>query len=293
MSISSLFQVIAGFVWLSFFAAVAYMVFRSSRNNPVKQSRRLLVILGVVAILITSMSAGVVFVQPGEAGVVISYLSPNGYRTTALQSGLHFIIPFLETVQTYPISMQTYTMSIAPNEGAIQGDDSISARTLDGQEIFVDASVIYKIDPDKVVQVHIQWKNGYNDGLIRPQARGVIRDVISQYKVDEVVSTKRIEMTVKIREALAAKLSENGLMLVDYVLRNIAFSTEYGASIEQKQIAEQQAQQAKLVVEQKKQEAEQARQTAKGAADAAVIAAKGAAEARLMQAEAEAKAIRD
>ena len=60
--------------------------------------------------------------------------------------------------------------------------------------------------------------------------------------------------------------------------------------MEQKQIAEQQAQQAKFVVEQKKQEAEQARQAAQGQADAAVIASKGAAEARLIQAEAEAKA---
>ena len=40
-------------------------------------------------------------------------------------------------------------MSIAPSEGAIQGDDSITARTSDGQEIFVDASVIYAIDPDQ------------------------------------------------------------------------------------------------------------------------------------------------
>ena len=78
--------------------------------------------------------------------------------------------------------------------------------------------------------------------------------------------------------------------MVDFLLRDIHFSDEYAAAVEQKQIAEQQAQQAKLVVEQKKQEAEQARQVAQGSADAAVIASKGAAEARLIQAQAEAKA---
>ncbi|PKN89972.1 MAG: hypothetical protein CVU45_04925, partial [Chloroflexi bacterium HGW-Chloroflexi-7] len=87
------------------------------------------------------------------------------------------------------------------------------------------------------------------------------------------------------------KMEENGLFLYDFVLRNIAFSPEYAASVEQKQIAEQQAQQAELVVEQKKQEAEQARQVAKGAADAAVTRAEGEAQARLIQAEAEAKAM--
>jgi regulator of protease activity HflC (stomatin/prohibitin superfamily) len=86
------------------------------------------------------------------------------------------------------------------------------------------------------------------------------------------------------------KFKENNLILVDFVLRDIHFSEEYALAVEQKQIAEQQAQQAKFVVESKKQEAEQARQVAQGAADASVIAAKGEAEARLIQAQAEAQA---
>ena len=78
---------------------------------------------------------------------------------------------------------------------------------------------------------------------------------------------------------MAEKLAENGLVLVDFILRNITFSSEYAASVEQKQIAEQQAQQAVFVVESKKQEAEQARQTAQGVADAVVIPAQGDADA--------------
>jgi regulator of protease activity HflC (stomatin/prohibitin superfamily) len=60
--------------------------------------------------------------------------------------------------------------------------------------------------------------------------------------------------------------------------------------VEQKQIAEQQAQQARFVVEQRKQEAEQARQTAQGQADAAVIASEGEAKAIVIQANADAEA---
>jgi regulator of protease activity HflC (stomatin/prohibitin superfamily) len=79
--------------------------------------------------------------------------------------------------------------------------------------------------------------------------------------------------------------------MVDFVLRNIHFSEEYAAAVEQKQIAEQTALQALFVVQQKKQEAEQARQVAQGQADSVVIQAKGAAEARLIGAEAEAKSL--
>ena len=125
---------------------------------------------------------------------------------------------------------------------------------------------------------------------MRPAARNAIRDMVSQYGVEEIVSTKRAEMEDKISQAITQKFAQNDLVMVDFLLRDIHFSDEYAAAVEQKQIAEQQAQQAKLIVEQKRQEAEQARQVAQGQADAAVIAAKGAAEARVIQAEAEAKA---
>ncbi|MCX6053475.1 MAG: prohibitin family protein [Chloroflexi bacterium] len=290
MNIASLLKSFAGIVWLAFFVILALVVMRSARKIPMKSGKTLILILLVVAIVVTTVSSGLVFINPDERGVVISAVSPEGYRQEGLQPGLSWIIPFAENVVLYPVSRQTYTMSIASSEGAVQGDDSISARTLDGQEIYVDASVIFAIDPTKVVQVHIQWQDRYVE-LIRAQARGIIRDAVSQYKVEEVVSTKRSELVQKITDGMRAKIESNGMILNDFVLRNIAFSAEYSASIEQKQIAEQQAQQAKLVVEQKIQEANQAREVAKGVADAVVTRAQGEADARIIQADAEAKAM--
>jgi regulator of protease activity HflC (stomatin/prohibitin superfamily) len=181
---------------------------------------------------------------------------------------------------------------IAAEEGDREGDDSIAARTADGQEILVDASVIFAIDPEQVVDVHILWQDRYEEELVRAQARSIIRDVVSQFNVSQVVSTQRFEMINQINTEMNTVLNENGLFLVDFVLRNITFSPEYAAAVEQKQIAEQQAQQAELLVEKKKQEAEQARQEAQGQADAAVIAAEGEAAARILEAEAEAEALR-
>jgi regulator of protease activity HflC (stomatin/prohibitin superfamily) len=291
MNIAGLMNVITSASWLALIAVIALVVTRATRSRPVKGLITALIGLFVLALVVTTVSAGLVFVQPQERGVVISAFAPNGYREQALQPGLRWIIPFAETVKTYPISKQTYTMSIATNEGQISGDDSVTARTSDGQEIYVDASVIFAIDPTKVIDVHIAWQDRYETDLVRAQSRGIIRDEVSQYRVDQVISTERASMVSHIRSTLEKKLAENGLILEDFVLRNITFSEEYAKSVEQKQIAEQQALQAKFVVESKKQEAEQARQVAQGQADAAVIAAQGDAQARLIQAEAEAKAL--
>jgi regulator of protease activity HflC (stomatin/prohibitin superfamily) len=181
-------------------------------------------------------------------------------------------------------------MSVATAEGDVQGDDSIRARTRDGQEVNVDASVIYSIDPNKVIQMHIEWQDRYQDNVVRPLARGIIRDTASQYGIEEIVSSKRAELEQVITDEMIIKLAENNLVLVDFILRDLHFTDEYAAAVEQKQIAEQNALQAQFVVEQKRQEAEQARQTAQGQADAAVIAAQGEAEAILVKARAQAEA---
>ena len=290
MNIANLLHAGVIFMWVIVVGLIILLVMRSSRGQPTKNLTTITLVVALSAIVFSVISAGIVFIKPEDRGVVISALA-KGVRPEPLEPGLKWVVPFFENVKPYTISRQTYTMSIMPSEGARQGDDSILARTLDGQEVTIDASVIYAIDPTQVVKVHVDWQDRYPEELIRPQSRGVIRDAVSQYGVVDVVSTKRLEMTQAIRDALSAKLAENGLILLDFVLRNITFSPEYAASVEQKQIAEQLAQQAKFTVEQRRQEAEQARQQAQGIADSVVIKAKGDAESRLIQAEAEKKAL--
>ena len=289
MNIVDVIRAVAGFAWLAAIGLGIMTIARSTRNQNARGIGSTVVIVLVLALVLSTLGAGLVYVESNERGVVRT-IRAGGVRPAALGPGLHWILPVVESVVTYSISHQTYTMSGVVLEGQVQGDDSIRARTKDGQEVIIDASVIYQIDPAKVVQLHIDWQNRYENGIVRPEARGIIRDAVSQYGVEEVVSTRRAEMVQIITDDLSASLAQNNLVLLDFVLRDIHFSEGYAQAVEQKQIAEQQAQQAALTVEQKKQEAEQARQVAQGQADAAVIAAQGAAQAQILQAEAQAQA---
>ena len=291
MNFASVLQGFTAILWIAVVGLIVLAVVRAARGYKVRTISIAVVVTTILAVVLTTVSAGLVFIQPEERGVVISAIADEGYRQEPLQPGLNWIIPYFESVVRYPISRQTYTMSIAPMEGQIQGDDSVAARTSDGQEIILDASVIYAIDPNEVTSVHIDWQNRYTQELVRPLSRGVIRDAVSQFRVEEVVSTKRFELQKFITENMAAKLADNGILLADFVLRNVQFSPEYAASVEQKQIAEQQAQQAAFVVEQRIQEANQAREVAKGQRDASITISEGNAEARLIEADAEAKAL--
>lgn len=290
MNIASVFQGIATVAWIGFLGVLALAITRASRQQPTRGLSTIVIALAVVALVMTAAGLGMVFLQADQYGVVISAFQPNGYRSTPLGPGLHLIIPGVESVQIYSIARQTYTMATSASEGQVAGDDSIEARTKDGQQVYIDASVIYSIDPVQLINLHKTWQNRYQDNVVRPIVRAAIRDAVSQFGVEEIVSTKRTELEQMITGTIQKGFSDNNLIMSSFLLRNIRFSDQYAQAVEQKQIAEQQALQAQLVVQQKKQEAEQARQVAQGQADAAVIAAKGAADARVIQAQAEAQA---
>jgi len=292
MGIQSILAIVSSVAWIGVIVAVGFLVVSVARGQKLGNSISLIVGGIVLAAVLSTAAAGTVFIETQQRGVVISAVGSGGIRPEPLESGLHWIIPVAEQVQVYDVSQRTYTMSAAADEGQIGGDDSIEVRTADGQQVIIDASIIYAPDPDQIVQIHQRWQARYETEFIRPQARGIIRSVASQYGVEEIVSTQRAELEATLRERFETVLASQNIVLVDFVLRNIAFSEGYAEAVEQKQIAEQQAQQAQFVVEQRKQEAEQARQVAQGAADAVVIAAEADGQARVIQAQAEAEAMR-
>lgn len=191
----------------------------------------------LIAAAISLLNSSLVFIEPQEVGVVVSLVSPNGYRPRPLRSGLHWIVPMAEEVHIYPVYWQTYTMSAKPAEGAQAGDDSISARTSDGQEVIIDCTIIFQIDPEEAPRIYIEWQDRYILDLIRPTMRGIIRTYVSQYKVDEVNSSKRLDLENDLTSELERLLGEKGFIMDEFLLRNISFSKEYAAAVERKQVA--------------------------------------------------------
>lgn len=243
--------------------------------------RRIFLLL--LAIFLSFLSASLIFIMPEQVGVVVSALAEKGYRDRPLTSGLNFVIPMVEQVHRYPIYWQTYTMSHSPLEGEQMGDDSIPSRTKDGQEVRLDCSVIFRINPNQVVRVHIAWQNRYTLDLVRARTRGLLRSLVAKYTVDEVNSIQRGNLETEMNTILREILEDEGFELNTFVLRNIAFTPEYALAVEAKQVAFQGQ-------EQRAYEAEQIRRLAGGRADEVKIMANAQATAVVIQAQADADA---
>lgn len=258
-------EIIAAATWIFVAVFVVLHFVRVARQAGIVAAfnqliTRRVIMLFSVAITLTLLSNALVFVEPQQAGVVVSLVSPQGYRDRPLRSGLRWIVPFLEEVYFYPIYFQTYTMAGKPTEGQNLGRDDIMARTSDGQEVLLDTSVIFRLDPEQVIQIHIDWQDRYIDDFIRPLMRGLIRTKVSQFTVNEVNSSKRLDLERDLSEEVQIALEDKGFVMDRFLLRNITFSPEYAATVEQKQVAEQ-----KTI--EKEYEAEQIRRLAAGEAD--------------------------
>ena len=267
-------------------AAVLYLLIAVPRQGFFTAVRKLLffrlpLALLLAATVLTVVSSSLIFVEPQKIAVVISLISPEGILDRPFRSGLRWIVPLLEDVRYYPVSWQTYTMSSKPDEGQHAGDDSIAARTSDGQEVWLDSSIIYRIDADQVIRLYIDWQDRYVEDYLRPVSRGLIRTLVSQYKADEVNSSRRKDLEAEIDREVRAALLDKGLILDRFILRNISFSPEYAASIELKQVALQQSIQSDY-------QAERVRKLAQGEADGALIRAQADSSAIRLKAQAEA-----
>jgi regulator of protease activity HflC (stomatin/prohibitin superfamily) len=227
-----------------------------------------LIIILVLAIVLIKKS--IVIIPAGYVGVI--YDNGRGVLPNTFNEGMNFIIPFWQYVAYFDTRIQEYTMSIIPDEGALMRDDSLDAPTSDGQQVKVDASVIFRIDRDKAPEI---WKTigwDYVDKLIRPFSRSQIRMVISRYTAPAIYSEKRQEAEQVITDELSEMLKSKNIIIDKVLLRNVSFSPEYSKAIEQKVIAEQKVKQAEFEVKEATQRAQ-----------AKIAEAKGLAEAQLLQ----------
>lgn len=287
--LDNLLNVLTIIAWSLFGVFLVVYVLRAFQHGGIQEAINALftgrvIIPLFLALSLTLLSASLVFIEPQKVGVVISLMNRDGYREQPMRSGLHWIVPLAERVIEYPIYWQTYTMSTEPFEGSKTGNDTIAARSSDGQAVFLDSSIIFRVDPNEAIRVHIDFQERYIDDFVRPIMRGVIRTEVSQFTVDEINSSKRKNLEANLEELLREEFSLKGFVLDKFLLRNIAFSEQYATAIEQKQVAEQER-------TQREHEAEQVRKLAAGQRDKARIEAEGEADAIRLTGQAEADVV--
>lgn len=200
------------------------------------------VIIAVIIFLI--ILDGLVSVPPGHVGII--YDRGRGVLEEELPEGLHLKIPFWQVSYLMDVRTQEYTMSVAPGEGAIYSDDSMTAPTSDGQTVMVDSTVLFHVDRNNAAELFQNVGPDYIQKIVRTVSRSQIRAVIANYSAIDVYAKKRAEAEMKMNESMKTLFAEKNIIMERVLLRHIAFSPEYASAIEEKQVAEQKIQKAEF-----------------------------------------------
>jgi regulator of protease activity HflC (stomatin/prohibitin superfamily) len=205
------------------------------------------------------------------AGVTGVYHLFGKVSDTELRSGFHVINP-LAQVELMTIRTEQYTMTVSHEEGGqgISGD-SIEALTKEGLKVTLDMTILYHLVEDKSSDVYKTLGSDYQEKIIRPEARSVIREIVSSYEAKDIYSDKRDEVVEKIEAKLRLAMDPRGLNLESVLVRNIVLPQMLTTAIEAKLTAEQESFRYDFLLQKETKEAERKRIEAAGQRDSQKI----------------------
>lgn len=230
-------------------------------------------LLGLVpATIFFLLFLGFVTVDAGSVGVVKRFGNP----ISVLQPGLHFVRPIGDTVTEVPV--QTRIVKTAE-----------PASSKDLQIVNTEVTLGYHVDSQHAMDILVQLNNDAENRVIIPAILESIKAETAKYDVQELV-TQRAAVRDGIETRVKERLARYNIIAESTSITNFSFSQQYEQSIEQKQVAEQNAEKAKNDLERIKVEAQQVAAKADGEAQAQIANAKGSAESQLIVARAKAEA---
>lgn len=181
-------------------------------------------------------------IETGEVGVKYRL----GKITNAkMHDGLNLVNPITEYVEKVNIKVQKI-------------EEEVESSTKDMQIINTTVAVNYRLELNKVVDLYKKVGKNYKETILQPAIKESIKTAIAKYNAEEI-TTKRNEVSSECLKAIQNKVEKYGIVIEDFNLTNFSFSDEYTKAIEEKQVAEQKLEKARLEAEQKVVEAEATR----------------------------------
>lgn len=130
-----------------------------------------------------------------------------------------------------------------------------TASTSDLQDVTTTLALNYHVDPDHVRNLYTNVGRDFKNRLIDPAIQEAFKATSAQFSAGELL-TRRPEVKEKALEVIKSRLNKHDIIVDDLSIVNFKFSPEFTAAIESKQVAAQQAEQAKYNVEKAKNNAE-------------------------------------
>jgi regulator of protease activity HflC (stomatin/prohibitin superfamily) len=197
--------------------------------------------VGFLLIVIGILVSSIVLVQAGYRGILMRFGAVQG----TLSEGIHIIVPTINTVAMMEVRTQ-------------KEESKATAASRDLQVVTTTLALNFRVDPNRAHKVYRDVGTEYRSRIIDPAVQESLKVVTTHYTAEDLIRLRaqvKSEVELEITNRLKAYniiVDKSGLSIV-----NFDFSPEFNKAIEQKQVAQQEAEKQKYVL----QQAELERQT--------------------------------
>lgn len=161
----------------------------------------------------------------------------------------YFFLPLINDWHTFDTNLQNLEMTLEEGKGDRQARDDLLFKTIDGNDISLDVIIAYQIDPAKapyILQYVAPDDRSLREKIVRTIARSKPRDIFGELKSEEFyVANQRENQAQKAREVMQNILGPMGVTVKNVLTKDYRFNEEYQQAIEDRKIADQQAEKFK------------------------------------------------
>lgn len=191
------------------------------------------ILIALIVLVVIGLMTGIRQVGTGQLAVVTRY---GKVSDRELGEGLHLVVPYgVDKVIRYDIKVQ-------------KDETEASAASEDLQDVTATLALNYHLEAARVKEIHQRVGPLFGIKLIDPAVQEVFKATTARYSASELI-TNRSEVKNEAFKGVKERLEKYGIIVDDLSIVNFRFSAAFAKAIEEKQVAQQNAERSRFNLE--------------------------------------------